>query len=170
MSDAHGSIKADPDTYRESTPALLYLAHALLEDGTILGNGSLVYAEDVKVGPGGEHRVVWMDIQGPNAIRRKAFSGEATAETILPGRLYLEISPTEHLDLHPLIHYQSSEVLDQVFYLNRGRSGKSGIQFLCYATGEFYLPGPQAIQLKQYGGSQGRTLRSCRILGEHTAR
>jgi serine/threonine protein kinase len=141
MSDAHGSIKADPAVYRDATPALMVLARALLDRAALLGGGRLVYAEDVRLGTRGERRVIWVDLSGPTAVRRQALEGEATAEAILPGRLYLESGPAEHLPLHPLVYYQSRETLDQVFFLNRARSGRGGIQFLSYETGEFYEPG-----------------------------
>lgn len=149
MSDAHGSIKADPAVYSETSPSLLDLAHAVLKDGAILGCGRLVYAEDVRVGAEGEHRVVWMDLSDSNAIRRLGAEGERTPEAILPGRVYLELAPEEHLPLHPLLFYQPGELVDRVFFLNRARTGKGGIQFLCYATGDFYLPGrdPQGDHL-----------------------
>ncbi|MBI4601196.1 MAG: PQQ-binding-like beta-propeller repeat protein [Planctomycetes bacterium] len=141
MSGAHGSIKADPASYREAAPALLALAREMLEGSAILGGGRLVYAEDVKVGPRGEHQVVWMDLSGPTALRRQAPETAGDTAAVLPGRLYLEIGSGEHLPLHPLLYYQPGEVLDQVFFLNRARGGRSGIQFLSYETGEFYLPG-----------------------------
>ncbi len=145
MSDAHGSIKADPTTYREMTPVLLSLARTLLKDGDLLGGGRLVYAEEVKVGLGGEKRVVWMDLMGATAVRRQPYEGVEVSEEILPGRVYLEIGSDAWLSLHPLLCYHSGEVVDQVFFLNRARSGKGGIQFLCYATGDFYLPGRDPV-------------------------
>jgi WD40 repeat protein/serine/threonine protein kinase len=138
MSDAHGSIKSDPTMYRENTPALLDLARLLLSGNALLGGGRLVYAEDVRMGFRGEKRVVWMALAGLAAIRCQPYDGEVSAETILPGRLYWEITAGEHIPLFPLLHYRPGEVLDQVFFLNRARNGA---QFLCYTTGEFYVPG-----------------------------
>ena len=140
MSGAHGSIKADPAAYSQVTPALLGLAARLHHANALLGGGHLVYAEDVKVGNQGERRVVWMDLQGPSAIRRQALEGEVTTESVLPGRLYLEIAPGDHIPLNPFIHYHPGEMLDQVFFLNRASEGRGGIQFLSYSTGDFYVP------------------------------
>ena len=145
MSDAHGGIKADPEAYREPTPALLAIAHTLLEDGAILGGGRLVYSEEVRVGLQGEGRVVWMDLTGMAAMRRQPFEGEATSEEILPGRLYLEIPGDAHLPLYPLLHYHPGEIIDEVFFLNRAREGAGGVQFLSYSTGEFYMPGRDPV-------------------------
>jgi len=149
MSDAHGSIRADPGVYSAATPALLSLARFLLEDGALFGGGRLVFAEDVKIDAEGERRVVWMDLQGLAVIRRKIFEGEITRENTLPGRLYLELESGVHLPLYPLIHFVPGDMVDQVFYLNRARGGRGGIQFLCYSTGEFYAPGrdPQGDNL-----------------------
>ncbi len=142
MSDAHGSIKASSQAYREGTSALLSVAGLLLEEGraNVLGGGRLVWSEEVKYAGSGGRCVVWMDLTGPAAIRRQG-EGEATEEEVLPRRVYLEIGPGEHWPLHPLLHYRPDELLDQVFFLNRARGGKSGVQFLCYDTGDFYYPG-----------------------------
>ena len=140
MSGAHGSIKADPEAYSQVTPALLGLAARLHHANALLGGGHLVYAEDVRVGNQGEQRVVWMELQGLAAIRRQALEGEVTTESVLPGRLYLEITLGDHLPLHPFLHYQPGEMLDQVFFLNRASQGRGGVQFLSYSTGDFYVP------------------------------
>ncbi len=145
MSDAHGGIKADPSAYREPTPALLALAHALLEDAALLGGGRLVQAEEVRLGLQGEERVQWMDLTGVTAMRRQPLEGEVATTKIFPGRLYLELAAGEHLELYPLVHYAPGEILDQVFFLNRAREGAGGIQFLSYTTGEFYLPGRDQV-------------------------
>ena len=144
MSDAHGSIKADPAIYREATPALLEVAGLLAENRTLTGGGALLFSEEVKRDVGGKERVVWMELGALGALRRQPYEGVVTEEPILPGRLYVEIGPQEHLSLHPLVHYQPGEVVDRVFFLNRARKGKSGVQFLCYSTGDFYLPGRDA--------------------------
>ncbi len=143
MSDAHGSIKSSPDAYREGTPALLELARILLheKEANILEGNRLVFSEDVKYGAQKERVVVWMDLKGPAAIRREPFEGEPTLEELSPKELYLELGPQKHLSLYPLLHYQPGEFVDQVFILNRARGGKSGVQYLCYDTGDFYLPG-----------------------------
>lgn len=145
MSDAHGSIKADARVYREALPALLALGQTMLEDAAVLGGGRIVYAEEVKVGLQGEQRVIWMDLTGLAAMRRQPYEGQITPEGVLPGRLYLEVDGAEHLALHPLVYYQPGEPVDEVFFMNRARSGKSGVQFLCYSTGEFYLPGRDPV-------------------------
>ncbi len=150
MSDAHGGIKADPSAYREPTPALLALAHALLEESALLGGGRLVHAEEVRLGLQGEERVQWMDLTGVTAMRRQPLEGEVATTKIFPGRLYLELPAGEYLELYPLVHYAPGEILDQVFFLNRAREGAGGIQFVSYTTGEFYLPGRD-----QVGDAQG---------------
>ncbi|MBI4602018.1 MAG: serine/threonine protein kinase [Planctomycetes bacterium] len=137
----HGAIKAAPDTYRRLVPVLLGLAKVLLDGPALLGGGRLVYAEEVRLGLHGERRVDWFDLAGPSALRRQVLEGEETSETTLPRRLYVEIAPGEHVSLHPLVYYQPEEVLDKVYFLNRARTGRGGIQFLCYETGDFYLPG-----------------------------
>src|SRR5688500_15598515 len=130
MSDAHGSIKADPAVYSQATPALVALAQRIHRGSALLGEGRLVYAEEVRVGKGGEQRVVWMDLQGLAALRRQALEGEVSTESMLPERLYLEVTPGDHLPLHPFLYYRPGEVLDEVFFLNRAKEGKGGIQFL----------------------------------------
>jgi WD40 repeat protein/serine/threonine protein kinase len=141
MSDAHGSVKLEPQAYARSTPALLGLATALFDEGALLGGGRLVYAEDVKVAADGARRAVWLDLAGTNTIRRQSLQGEPVAGEVLPERLYLELDDTSHLPVHPLVYYQAGEIVDQVFFLNRARGGRGTVQFLSYATGDFYLPG-----------------------------
>jgi WD40 repeat protein/serine/threonine protein kinase len=145
MSGAHGSIKSDPAMYRENMPALLEMARALLAANALLGGGRLMYAEDVRVGLQGETRVVWMALAGLAAIRCQPYEGEISSEAILPGKLHWEVAAGEHIPLYPLLHYRPGEVLDQVFFLNRARNGSQGIQFLCYTTGEFYVPGDDSL-------------------------
>ncbi len=148
MSDAHGSIKADPSWYELGTTALLDCARAFMSQADALGGGHLVYAEEVRFTRPGDIEIVWMEMTGPSAIRRQAPDSRPAAsppgqsdQDVLPGKLYLEIAPGDQLCLHPFLYYQCGEIVDQVFFLNRARGGRSGIQFLCYATGEFYLPG-----------------------------
>ena len=145
MSDAHGSIKADPAVYTRATPALIALAQRIHHGSALLGAGRLVYAEEVRVGNRGEQRVVWMDLQGLAALRRQTLDGEVSTESMLPGRLYLEVTPGDHLPLHPFLFYRPGEVLDEVFFLNRAKEGKGGIQFLSYSTGDFYVPDRDSV-------------------------
>jgi WD40 repeat protein/serine/threonine protein kinase len=141
MSDAHGSVKLDPAAYGRGTPALLALGRALFEGGALLGDGRLLYAEEVKIGAGGGRRAIWLELSGANAVRRRLLEGEPVAAEVLPERLYLELPGGGHLPVHPLCWYSPAELVDDVFFLNRAPGGRSAVQFLSYATGEFHLPG-----------------------------
>jgi len=136
-----GPSAADLAACRESIPAALALAHALLDGGAILGGGRLAFAEDVEINIRGEARVRWMDLTGTTAMRRPSPEGEAVRGKVAAGRLYLEVPGGEHLPLHPFLHYRAGEILDRVYFLSRGPAAAGGIRFLCFLTGEFCVPG-----------------------------
>ncbi|MBI4606368.1 MAG: hypothetical protein HY721_30755 [Planctomycetes bacterium] len=141
MSSAHGAIKVDRGPYRTAAVALLDLVHGLLEGGGVLGGARLVFAEEVRVERDGQRRTLYVDLSGSSAVRRPDLEGGDAAAEVLPGRLYLETRSGELIGLHPLLYYRSAGVLDQVLFLNRARRGAGGIQFLCYSTGDFHVPG-----------------------------